>query len=540
MRVGKSQSVIGLDISSSAVKLIELSRAGRAGGRLRVESYAVEPLPMGAVVEGSIADTELVGSAIRRVVEKAKTKTKLAALAVSGATVITKLIQMPSGLSDSEMESQIALEADQYIPYPLDEVALDFRILGPKPDNESQVNVLLAGCRREQVEARTEALEIAGLKPAYIDVEAYAVERSFELMASQLDPQIAEGVVGIADVGANTTMVAALEQGAISFTREQIFGGRVLTEEIQKRYGLSPDEAGLAKKQGGLPDDYPASVLMPFQENLAQQVGRSLQFFYAGSDRDVLDSLLLAGGCAAIEGLAELLSERLGVPVVRANPFADMATGKNVNVNGLSQDAPALLIAAGLAMRAFEVEGINLLAWRDEQRQVQQRSFAITTAVAASLSAAVVFGAMQFYDGEISAQTQRNNFLTQQISQVDRQIAEIRELRDLRGQLVDRMQVIQDLQGRRSGIVYVFDNLVTSLVDGSYYTSLTRTEDRLALKGRAENNNRISNLMRSIDGAEWFTDPNLTQVVAEKTGSLPNAFNLSVVLDDPSTREAQP
>ena len=540
MRVGKSQSVIGLDISSSAVKLIELSRAGRAGGRLRVESYAVEPLPMGAVVEGSIADTELVGGAIRRVVEKAKTKTKLAALAVSGATVITKLIQMPSGLSDSEMESQIALEADQYIPYPLDEVALDFRILGPNPDNESQVNVLLAGCRREQVEARTEALEIAGLKPAYIDVEAYAVERSFELMASQLDPQIAEGVVGIADVGANTTMVAALEQGAISFTREQIFGGRVLTEEIQKRYGLSPDEAGLAKKQGGLPDDYPASVLMPFQENLAQQVGRSLQFFYAGSDRDVLDSLLLAGGCAAIEGLAELLSERLGVPVVRANPFADMATGKNVNVNGLSQDAPALLIAAGLAMRAFEVEGINLLAWRDEQRQVQQRSFAITTAVAASLGAAVVFGAMQFYDGEISAQTQRNNFLTQQISQVDRQIAEIRELRDLRGQLVDRMQVIQDLQGRRSGIVYVFDNLVTSLVDGSYYTSLTRTEDRLALKGRAENNNRISNLMRSIDGAEWFKDPNLTQVVAEKTGALPNAFNLSVVLDDPSTREAQP
>jgi hypothetical protein len=174
--VGKKQALLGLDVSSSAVKLIELSRSG---GRMRVESYAVEPLPVGAVVENSIADTELVGGAIKRVVAKAKTKN--VAMAVAGATVITKVIQMPVGLSDAEMESQIALEADQYIPYPLDEVALDFRVLGPNPSNDNQVNVLLAGCRREQVEARTEALEIAGLKPLYIDVEAYAVERAYEL-----------------------------------------------------------------------------------------------------------------------------------------------------------------------------------------------------------------------------------------------------------------------------------------------------------------------------------------------------------------------
>ena len=540
MRVGKSQSIIGLDISSSAVKLIELSRSGRAGGRLRVESYAVEPLPPGAVIENSIADVELVGASIRRVVERAKTKTKRVALAVSGATVITKVIHMPIGLSDAEMESQIALEADQYIPYPLDEVALDFRVLGENPNNAGQVNVLLAGCRRDQVEARTEALEIAGLKPAFIDVEAYAVERSFELMASQLDPDVAAGVVGIADVGANSTMVAALEQGAVSFTREQIFGGRVLTEEIQKRYALSPDEAGLAKKQGGLPDDYSGSVLVPFCENLAQQIGRSLQFFYAGSSHEKLDTLLLAGGCAAIDELPGLLNERLGVPVVRCNPFADMTTANGVNVNGLKQDAPALLIAAGLAMRAFEAEGINLLAWRDELRQVRQRNFLAGTAASVVLGLCTVFSGLQFYDDQVAQQQQRNQFLTAQIQRVDRQIAEIRELRDLRGQLVDRMQVIQDLQGRRSGIVYVFDNLVTSLVDGSYYTSLTRTGERVQLEGRAENNNRISNLMRSIDGAEWFKDPNLTQVLAQKAGSLPNVFSLTVALDDPNRREEQP
>ena len=468
MLVGKKQALLGLDVSSSAVKLIELSRSG---GRMRVESYAVVPLPVGAVVENSIADTELVGGAIKRVVAKAKTKTKNAAMAVAGATVITKVIQMPIGLSDAEMESQIALEVDQYIPYPLDEVAIDFRVLGLNPSNDNQVNVLLAGCRREQVEARTEALEIAGLKPLYIDVEAYAVERAYELMASQLDPSVAEGVIGIADVGANSTMVAALEQGSISFTREQMYGGRLLTEEIQKRHGLSSDEAGLAKKQGGLPDDYAESVLEPFCENLAQQMGRSLQFYYAGSQHDRLDTLLLAGGCAAIDSLPDLLKARLATPVVVCNPFADMATGKNVNVQSLAQDAPALLIAAGLAMRAFESDGVNLLAWRDElrqRRQRRQRSFVIGSALAASLAGAMVFAGVQVYDGQIGAQKQRNNFLSTEIARVEKQITEIESLRTLRGQLVDRMQVIQDLQGRRSGIVYVFDNLVTSLVDGSY------------------------------------------------------------------------
>ena len=534
MLVGKKQALLGLDVSSSAVKLIELSRSG---GRMRVESYAVEPLPVGAVVENSIADTELVGGAIKRVVAKAKTKTKSAAMAVAGATVITKVIQMPVGLSDAEMESQIALEADQYIPYPLDEVALDFRVLGPNPSNDNQVNVLLAGCRREQVEARTEALEIAGLKPLYIDVEAYAVERAYELMASQLDPSVAEGVIGIADVGANSTMVAALEQGSISFTREQIYGGRLLTEEIQKRYGLSSDEAGLAKKQGGLPDDYAESVLEPFCENLAQQVSRSLQFYYAGSQHDRLDTLLLAGGCAAIDALPDLLKARLATPVVVCNPFADMATGKSVNVQSLAQDAPALLIAAGLAMRGFESDGVNLLAWRDELRQRRQRSFVIGSALAASLAGAMVFAGVQVYDGQIGAQKQRNNFLSTEIARVEKQITEIESLHTLRGQLVDRMQVIQDLQGRRSGIVYVFDNLVTSLVDGSYYTSLNRTGDRIQLEGRAENNNRISNLMRSIEASAWFKDPNLTQVVAQKTGSLPNVFSLNVSLDDPNGPE---
>ena len=531
-----ANSLLGLDISSSAIKLIELSKSG---GRYRVESYAVEPLEPGAVVESSIVDTESVGAAIKRVVERSKTRCKSAAVAVSGATVITKLIQMPTDLSDAELESQISLEADQYIPYPLDEVALDFRVMGPNANNPSQVDVLLAGCRREHVDAREEALEIGGLKPVFIDVEAYAIERSFELLASQLDPQVAEGVIGIADVGATSTMVATLELGAITFTREQMFGGRVLTEEIQRRYALSPDEAGLAKKQGGLPDDYQDAILNPFCESITQQIGRSLQFFFAGSTHSTLDALVLAGGCSAIEGLDRLVSERLQVPVITCDPFADMSTAKRVNVAGLSKDAPALLIAAGLALRAFESDGINLRAWRDEARATQQRSFIAASVGALALAGATVFAGSQFLNAEIQAQNTRNNYLKQEITRVDAQIAEIRQLRELRGQLIDRMQVIQDLQGRRSEIVYVFDGVVSTLTDGTVYTSLSRRENQITLTGQAENNNRISSLMRSIDGADWFTAPNLTKVIAEKSGELPNRFDLSIALTNPVSEAQQ-
>ena len=530
------KTVLGLDISSSAVKLIELSKSG---GRFRVESYAVEALASGAVVESTIVDTEAVGGAIRRVVEKSKTSCKHAAVAVAGATVITKVIQMPADLGEAELESQITLEADQYIPYPLDEVALDFRVMGPNANNDAQVDVLLAGCRREHVEAREEALEIAGLKPLIIDVEAYAVERSFELIASQLDPSVAEGVIGIADVGANSTMVSVLELGAISFTREQMFGGRVLTEEIQRRYALSSDEAGLAKKQGGLPDDYQDAVLTPFCENVAQQIGRSLQFFFAGSTHSSLDTLILAGGCSAIEGLDRLASERLQLPVVRCDPFSDMTTAKRINVAGLASDAPALLIAAGLAMRAFEKEGINLRSWRDELRATRQRSFLAASVVSVLAAGAVVMAGSQFLSAQVNAQNTRNQFLTQQIARVDSQIKEIRELRELRGQLVDRMQVIQDLQGRRSEIVYLFDGMVRTLVDGTVYDQMKRTDNQIVVTGRAENNNRVSNLMRSIDSDEWFRDPNLTRVVAEKSGDLPNRFDLSIELTNPLSEVAQ-
>ncbi|MES9902306.1 MAG: pilus assembly protein PilM [Sedimenticola sp.] len=351
----KKSALLGLDISSTAVKLLELSKSsGRSGAQYRVESYAVEPLPANAVVEKNIADVDAVGQAIHNVVRRSGSKLRQAAVAVSGSAVITKTITMPASLSDSEMETQIQLEADQYIPYPLEEVNIDFEILGVSEKNPEMMDVLLAASRSENVDDRVAALEIAGLTAEVVDVEAYAMENAFVQVVDQLSSGGDDQTIAIADTGATTTTLNVLHGGKIIYTREQNFGGRQLTEEIQRRYGLSIEEAGMAKRQGGLPDNYVPEVLEPFKEALAQQVSRSLQFFFSSSSYSSVDHIVLAGGSSSIPGVDELIEEKLGIPTIVANPFANMSVSSNVKPQGLSNDAPSLMIACGLALRSFD------------------------------------------------------------------------------------------------------------------------------------------------------------------------------------------
>jgi len=347
----KKPPLIGLDISSTAVKLLELSQNG---GRYRVESYAVEPLPVNSVVEKNIADVEAVGESIRRAIKRSGSKIKTVAVAVAGSSVITKVISMSSALNDEEMESQIDLEADQYIPYPLDEVSMDFEVLGPSEKNPEMVDVLLAASRKENVETRVSALEIGGMDPKIVDVEAYALENSFALLAEQLPDGGYDQTIAVIDVGATMTTLNVLHDRKIIYTREQVFGGKQLTEEIMRRYGLSYEEAGMAKRQGGLPDNYVPEVLDPFKDAMTQQVSRSLQFFFSSSQYNSVDQIILAGGSASIPGIDELIEDKIGTATSIANPFASMSLAPRVKPQTLSNDAPALMIACGLALRSFD------------------------------------------------------------------------------------------------------------------------------------------------------------------------------------------
>lgn len=346
----KQTQLLGMDISSTTIKLLELSRTG---DKYRVESYAVSSLPQDAVVEKAVNDVEGVANAIRSVIAQSRSKVKMVAAAVAGSAVITRTVDMPAGLSDDEMEAQLTLEADQYIPYPLEEVALDFEIQGPSRDRDGMVEVLLAACRRETIDARVEAIEGAGLEARVMDVEAYAVERAYGLIRQHLDLE-ESAVVAMVDIGATMTTLSVLSNGQTIYTREQLFGGKQLTDEIMRRYGLPMEEAGLAKKQGGLPDDYEEELLNPFKDAVVQQVTRSLQLFFSSSQYNDVDYIIMAGGVAFMEGLSDLVQDRLGTPTAVANPFAEMSLSPRVNAVALGSDAPAMMIACGLALRSFD------------------------------------------------------------------------------------------------------------------------------------------------------------------------------------------
>ena len=345
----KAKPIIGLDISSTCVKLVALSRNNSG---FRVENYAVCPLPQGAVVEKNISDEDAVADAIRQAISKSGCKIKDAAVAVAGSAVITKMIEMPSGLDEATLEDQITIEADQYIPFPLDEVSLDFEVQGPSKENPDNDVILLAACRRENVELRANVLERAGLNAKVVDVEAYTIERTYPLLSETWEDQ-QEQVVAIIDIGATMTTLSVLLNGKTIYTREQLFGGKQLTEEIQRRYGLSYSEAGLAKKQGGLPEDYEDEVLEPFKDAVVQQITRSLQFFFSSSQYNAVDHIVLAGGVSCIDDLGEVVQNRLSTQTSIANPFANMSLASRVNAILLAGDAPSLLIASGLAMRSL-------------------------------------------------------------------------------------------------------------------------------------------------------------------------------------------
>ncbi|OGA60758.1 MAG: pilus assembly protein PilM [Betaproteobacteria bacterium RIFCSPLOWO2_12_FULL_67_28] len=348
----KAPSLFGLDISSSSVKMLEIVDAGK--GVYRVERYIIESLPRDAVVDGNISNLEAVAEAVKRGHKKLATRTKYVAMAVPSGAVITKKIIVPAGLREEDLEVQVETEANQYIPFALDEVNLDFQIIGPSPSNAEEQEVLIAATRKEKVEDRVAVAESAGLKAIVMDVESYAQMAALGLVVRQLPHAGKDQNIAVVDVGANVTNVNVLRNEQSVYTREQAFGGNQLTQEVMSRYGMSPEEAENAKRSGGLPDDFQAEVQRPFMENVSMEVQRALQFFFTSTSYHQVDHILLAGGSAVIAGLDEVVHTRTQVPTVVANPFGAMQTSPRVQIKRLMQDAPSLIVACGLAMRRFD------------------------------------------------------------------------------------------------------------------------------------------------------------------------------------------
>lgn len=348
----KARQLVGLDISSSSVKMLELSGGGKDS--YRIERYAIEPLPRDAVMDGNIANLDGVAEAIRRALRRLGGGVKQVAVALPASAVITKKMILQGGLRDQEMELQVESEASQYIPFALDEVNLDFQVVGPAPGSPDEVEVLIAASRKEKVEDRVAVVESAGLKAVVMDVESFAAEAAFELVAQRLPGGSENKIVAVIDVGANAMGVSMLRNGLQLYAREQAFGGNQLTQEIARQYGMSVDDAESAKRAGGLPEDYERDLARPFMDGLALEVSRALQFFFTSTQYNQVDHIVLAGGCAVMPGLSEIVAGRTQVPTIVANPFAGMALSSRVRPKNLLADAPSLMVACGLALRRFD------------------------------------------------------------------------------------------------------------------------------------------------------------------------------------------
>ena len=342
---------MGLDMSASSLKLVELGR-DRAG-HLSLECCGIEPLERGWISDGNIEKFDEVVQAMRRLINKSGTKTKDVTMALPTALVISKKIILPGGLSEREMEVQVESEANQYIPFALDEVSLDFCVMGPSATSAGDVDVMIAASRKEKVEDRQGLAEAVGLRLVAIDVESYAARRAAGRVISGLPGDGDDAVVALFEIGAMTSVLQVLRNEELVYERDQVFGGAQLTQMLVRQYGFTQEEAEYKKRAGELPDDYVRTVLQPFVESLAQEIERALKFFFTSTPYNRVDYVLLAGGSAGLAGLTEEVTRHTSFPCQVANPFTGMEMGHGVHEKKLLREAPSYLTACGLAMRRF-------------------------------------------------------------------------------------------------------------------------------------------------------------------------------------------
>ena len=348
----KRPPLVGVDISTTGVRLVELSRGDK--GELTLECYASEYLQRGAIVDGNIDNIEHVADAIRRVWRKSGTNIKAIALGMPSAAVITRKIVLHGGLTEDEMEIQVESEASQYIPFALDEVSLDFDVIGRSPGSHEDVDVMLAAARREKVDDRVAVAEAAGLNPIVMDIDTYAARSAIDRVMSHLPNAERGQIVALFRIGAQTASFSVIVDRQSVYEREQPVGGNHLTQDIVRAYGMSFDEAEQKKKTGELPEGYEKNILLPYIESIAQEVTRAIQFFFTSSPYTRVDHIFLAGGSAILPGLSDIVASRTRVKTSIVNTFRGMRLSSRIREKQLQIDEPAYLVACGLAMRRFD------------------------------------------------------------------------------------------------------------------------------------------------------------------------------------------
>ncbi len=342
----KKKGVIGVDIGSSSIKMVELKETKKG---YQLANYSIVHIPSEVIVDGAIMDPGTVVDAIKTMLSSKKIKTKDVAISVSGHSVIIKKITLPA-MTEAELEDSIQWEAEQYIPFPISDVNMDFHIL-EMAAGQPQMDVLIVAVKKDMINDYTAVMAEAGLNPVVVDVDSFALENMF-CINNDIAP---EETVALVNMGANVTNINILKGGTSTLTRDVSVGGRQITIEIQKHFGVSYEDAELLKCGGevaGVDATGIEDIIKAASNSLITEVQRSFDFYLSTAHEGHIDKAYLSGGSSKISGIAESISERTGIPTAMVDPFLRIGYNpKTIDPDVLSKDAPFLCVGVGLAIR---------------------------------------------------------------------------------------------------------------------------------------------------------------------------------------------
>lgn len=348
-----SDGLVGVDVSSGAIRIVELE--GKDERRVSLKHCVSEPIARGAVVDGNVERIDDVAEAIRSAFQKNHITTKNVALALPRNAVITKRVVMPAGMAEDEIEAQVIDEANQYVPFSVEDVALDFCVIGPSRSSPGDLDVMIAAARRERVDDMEQLAELSGLTLKIVDVAGFAAKRAVQRMIDRLPGSTRTLCVGVFDFDASITNLSVYRDDETIYERDHPFGTGELTLTIARNYGLSEEEAEEKRKAGDLPDDFESNVMRPFIESISMNTANAVDQYIKTNENDQLDYLMLAGGSSVVSRLLEQISANTGISTMLANPFEGIEFTDGVTEKRIQKESLGFLVASGLALRKFNL-----------------------------------------------------------------------------------------------------------------------------------------------------------------------------------------
>lgn len=576
-KTGKTKEVFALDIGSSSVKVIQLIPSGTGKRRTwTLVGIGQAPINRSVVADKTVVNAEGLGQAISTALKNAGIRSKHVWTALPKAQSVSKIFPIPAGLGVLEQEDQVAVEASNHIEFPLDAVRYDHEILGPARNPETgeasteAVDVLFVAAKTENVDTLVGALSASNLEVELLDIDELAIERGIRWMIEQNPMEAVEDPIeAVIDLGHEVTVIHVLQNGRVSYSREQSFGMKHLTEEASRRYGLTADKVEdiLAGRQledpSIVPENFEEEVIVPFRSEVANTVNRMIQFFFASTSFNRVHRIWLLGGGASLNGVVQAVADATGVTTRVANPFEHVQVAGKIDHEDMQRLGPTFLQAFGLAIHASPTEtstaelkenelrqkanrkskalakkgkgkikdaesvrnevidqnlygGINLIPWRTQRRKTRQTDFIGKIAVAAGFGALAAGALWLVFAGQVSGQQKRNAWVEKRIEESKKQLEEIQDLERQRNSLLGRKQVIERLQADRDLLPRVMFEVANATVDGSLITGYNHQSGVLNIYGKATSNAAVAAFTRNLERSAWFSRPEIVVIKNEE------------------------